>query len=87
MIPNCSLRSSTPHPPLACLQAQGETFGLPVVPIPGTRSAARVAENAASTALVLTGDQRSRLARAADLAHGTRNLDFAGPDWISAGRE
>lgn len=72
---------------LAWLHAQGERFGLPVVPIPGTRRAARVAENAGAVDVALTEDQVRRLDRAAELVVGDRNLTFNGPEWISSGRE
>ncbi|MBB3036419.1 aldo/keto reductase [Hoyosella altamirensis] len=72
---------------LAWLYAQGERLGIPVVPIPGTRSAARVRENAAATTIALSGDQLARLDSASDLVEGGRNLSFASDDWISAGRE
>jgi aryl-alcohol dehydrogenase-like predicted oxidoreductase len=71
---------------LAWLYAQGEALGLPVVPIPGTRSAQRVSENADAVALRLTADQKARLDSAADLVQGGRNL-VASADWISSGRE
>lgn len=72
---------------LAWLLARGETLGLPVVPIPGTRSPARVTENAGAAAIRLGDDARLRLDEVADLTQGGRNLSFAAPDWISAGRE
>jgi aryl-alcohol dehydrogenase-like predicted oxidoreductase len=72
---------------LAWLWAQGVELGLPVVPIPGTRSAQRVSENADAVALRLTTDQKRRLDGAAELVRGGRNLTFASTDWISAGRE
>lgn len=80
--------SSTPaQVALAWLLAQGERLGVPVAPIPGTRRAARVDENAGAVRVVLGDDQMSRLDRAADLVTGDRNLTFNGPRWISAGRE
>lgn len=72
---------------LAWLYAQGERYGLPVVPIPGTRRAQRIDENAGALALTLNQDQLARLGRAADLAQGGRNFSFATADWVSAGRE
>jgi aryl-alcohol dehydrogenase-like predicted oxidoreductase len=71
---------------LAWLYAQGEALGLPVVPIPGTRSAQRVSENADAVALRLTAEQKARLDSAADLVQGGRNLTTSA-DWISSGRE
>ena len=44
---------------LAWLLAQGDD----IVPIPGTRSAARVAENVAAASLVLTADDLAQIAR------------------------
>ena len=72
---------------LAWLLGRGETLGLPVVPIPGTRLPARVTENAGAAAIRLGDDARLRLDEVADLTQGGRNLSFAAPDWISAGRE
>ncbi len=72
---------------LAWLWAQGESLGLPVVPIPGTRSAQRVTENADALAVRLSQAQKSRLDAAVDLVHGGRALTFTAKEWISAGRE
>ncbi|MFV0257139.1 MAG: aldo/keto reductase [Acidimicrobiales bacterium] len=72
---------------LAWLRAQGDRFGLPVVPIPGTRSAARVDENAASVRLRLDDAQLDRLDAAASLVRGDRALSFTSPGWISSDRE
>ena len=72
---------------LAWLWAQGEAFGLPVVPIPGTRSPARVTENAEALRVRLSPAQKARLDGAADLVEGDRRLTFAPQDWISADRE
>ncbi|MFV0524241.1 MAG: aldo/keto reductase [Acidimicrobiales bacterium] len=72
---------------LAWLYAQGRRFGLPVVPIPGTRSAARVGETAASVGLHLDDAQIDALDAAADLVHGDRALSFTSPGWISSDRE
>lgn len=72
---------------LAWLHAQGRRLGLPVVPIPGTRRAERVRENAGALDVRLTSDQMAQLDAAADLVVGGRNLTFNGPDWISSGRE
>lgn len=72
---------------LAWLLAQGRRFGLPVVPIPGTRSPQRIDENAAAASLQLRDDQLARLDAVADQVAGTRNLTFVSDDWISAGRE
>ena len=64
-----------------------EQLGLPVVPIPGTRRAARLEENTAAAGVSLTAEQLARLDAAGDLVVGTRNLSFNGPEWISSGRE
>ncbi|MGO1165495.1 MAG: aldo/keto reductase [Janibacter sp.] len=72
---------------LAWLLAQGERFGLPVVPIPGTRRPERIDENLRALDLTLSRDQLSSLDRAADLARGSRNFSFSSDDWISSGRE
>lgn len=72
---------------LGWLYAQGETLGLPVVPIPGTRSAPRVTENADAVHLRLSPEHKARLDSAAALVHGGRELTFTSKDWISAGRE
>lgn len=69
---------------LAWLDAKGRAFGLPTVPIPGTRFAARVTENAGALALTLTDDQIARLDLLADLTVGHRSAD---PQWVSFGRE
>ena len=66
----------------AWLLAQGTRLGLPVVPIPGTRKAARIDENIG--ALSLTQDQLAVLDGAADAVVGSRSAD---PHWVSEGRE
>ena len=72
---------------LAWLLAQGERFGLPVVPIPGTRRVERMAENAGCLDISLTPEQLRELDAASDTVRGGRNLTFNGPEWISSGRE
>ncbi|WP_425606977.1 aldo/keto reductase [Ornithinimicrobium faecis] len=72
---------------LAWLYAQGQRLGIPVVPIPGTRRAERMAENAGALSITLSEDHLSRLDTVAEAVQGGRNLGFAGPTWISAGRE
>jgi len=72
---------------LAWLWAQGEALGLPVVPIPGTRSPQRMTENAEALQIRLSADQKSRLDKAAELAQGRRNISFTPKGWISADRE
>ncbi|NNG18730.1 aldo/keto reductase [Naumannella sp. ID2617S] len=71
---------------LAWLFAKGAEFGLPVVPIPGSRRAARMIENLGSYQLQLEADDVSRLDGIAELVHGTRNI-ISDPAWISSGRE
>jgi aryl-alcohol dehydrogenase-like predicted oxidoreductase len=69
---------------LAWLLAQGRKLGLPVVPIPGTRKAARIDENLGALSLDLTPAQLQRLDAAADAVVGSRSAD---PKWVSQGRE
>ncbi|MBW4095741.1 MAG: aldo/keto reductase [Acidobacteria bacterium] len=69
---------------LAWLLAQARCHNLPVVPIPGTRRAARVDENIGALGLVLTSEQLERLNQAADGVVGARSAD---PRWVSQGRE
>jgi aryl-alcohol dehydrogenase-like predicted oxidoreductase len=53
-------------------------------PIPGTRRAARVAENLGSVAVTLSAAQLSALDDAGAAVSGNRFADMA---WVSAGRE
>ncbi|MET3812050.1 aldo/keto reductase [Arthrobacter sp. UYEF3] len=69
---------------LAWLLAQGRKLGLPVVPIPGTRKAARIDENLGALVLNLTPAQLETLDAAADAVVGSRS---ANPSWVSEGRE
>jgi aryl-alcohol dehydrogenase-like predicted oxidoreductase len=69
---------------LAWLLAQGRKLGLPVVPIPGTRKAARIDENLGALSLDLTPAQLEWLDAAADAVVGSRSAD---PNWVSQGRE
>jgi len=71
---------------LAWLYAAGRRAGLPVVPIPGTRSVSRISENAAAVDLVLDDPAVAVLDTVADLVQGNRNI-VADPTWISSGRE
>lgn len=71
---------------LAWLLEQGRRRGLAVVPIPGTRSAARVAENAAATRVFLDDDSMAALDGIAASVSGSRNI-VSDPEWISSGRE
>ncbi|GGG02426.1 oxidoreductase [Rhodococcoides trifolii] len=69
---------------LAWLYRKGTDLGLPVVPIPGTRTATRIDENAAATTLVLTDAQVTELDGIDALVSGARSAD---PNWVSSGRE
>ena len=69
---------------LAWLYAQGDVFGLPVVPIPGTRSRTRVIENAGGARIDLTAGERARLDPLAAQVAGDR---FGDMSFVSAGRE
>ena len=69
---------------LAWLRQRAETLGVASVPIPGTRRAARVDENAASLTVELTGDQVATLEAAGAAVAGDRFVDLS---WVSAGRE
>ena len=68
----------------AWLLAQGRKLGLPVVPIPGTRRAARIDENLGALTLEFTPAQLKKLDAAADAVVGSRSAD---PNWVSQGRE
>src|SRR6476661_8670299 len=65
---------------LAWLLAQGKRLGLPVVPIPGTRKAARIDENLGALALDLTPAHLEALDAASDAVVGSRSAD---PTWVS----
>ncbi|WP_276309095.1 aldo/keto reductase [Specibacter cremeus] len=69
---------------LAWLLAQGGRFGLPVVPIPGTRKPARIDENLGALDLTLTPAHLDLLDRAAAAVVGSR---AANPASVSQGRE
>lgn len=69
---------------LAWLYAQGSKFGLPVVPIPGTRKAARIDENLGALSLSLSTAHLRVLDAAAAGVVGLRTKD---PSWVSQGRE
>ena len=73
---------------LAWLLRRGDELGLPVVPIPGTRTPSRVDENAGACAVAprLTAGHLARLDTAADVVTGDRNI-VSDPRWISSGRE
>lgn len=69
---------------LAWLRYRADALGVAAVPIPGTRRAARVDENAASLDVTLTDAQLAALDDAGALVSGERFGDLT---WISAGRE
>lgn len=72
---------------LAWLRYQSEQFGLPVVPIPGSRRAERMRENLASVEVVLAEAQLRQLNTISEKVHGSRNFSFSPATWISSGRE
>lgn len=78
------LGASAAQVALAWLLAQGRRFGLPVVPIPGTRRTARIDENLGALSLVLDETQLAALDQAADAVVGSRSADAT---WVSQGRE
>lgn len=69
---------------LAWLRYRADALGIASVPIPGTRRATRVDENAASLTVQLSPDQLGTLDTAGQLVSGERFGDLS---WISAGRE
>lgn len=69
---------------LAWLHARQAVFGLPVVPIPGTRSRSRVVENAAGARITLTAAELARLKPLAAQVAGDRYADMT---FASGGRE
>ncbi|MGM9381664.1 aldo/keto reductase [Streptomyces antibioticus] len=69
---------------LAWVHARARVHGLPVVPIPGTRTPARVAENTAAVAIELTADELAALEPIAGRVAGDRYADMT---FTSAGRE
>ncbi|MFE4172552.1 aldo/keto reductase [Streptomyces sp. NPDC056909] len=69
---------------LAWVQQRAAIYGLPVVPIPGTRKRARVEENTAATHLILTESELQLLEPIAGQVSGGR---YADPAFSSAGRE
>ncbi|MEV5395657.1 aldo/keto reductase [Streptomyces cellulosae] len=69
---------------LAWVHQQAEVHGLPVVPIPGTRSPSRVDENTAATSITLTEADLAALNPIAEKVTGTRYADMS---FTSAGRE
>ncbi|MGW2053930.1 aldo/keto reductase [Streptomyces sp. NPDC001840] len=78
-------RGATPgQVALAWVQQRAAVYGLPVVPIPGTRRRSRVEENVAATRLVLSEDELRSLEPIAGQVAGGRYADMA---FTSAGRE
>ncbi|WP_329339662.1 aldo/keto reductase [Streptomyces sp. NBC_00663] len=69
---------------LAWVQQQSKVHGLPVIPIPGTRKASRVEENAAATRIELTEAELALLEPIAEKVAGDRYADMT---FTSAGRE
>ncbi len=69
---------------LAWLRQRAEVLGVASVPIPGTRRAARVDENAASLSVQLNPDQVVALEAAGASVSGHRSID---PNWVSSARE
>ena len=72
---------------LAWLLAQGARYGVPTVPIPGSRRASRMIENLGAAEVELTEDQMERLDAVSGLVQGTRSIHAEDPGWISSGRE
>ncbi|MCM2388642.1 aldo/keto reductase [Streptomyces albipurpureus] len=62
---------------LAWVQQRATVHGLPVVPIPGTRSPQRVRENTAATRLTLNDDELARLEPIAGRVAGDRYPDMS----------
>jgi aryl-alcohol dehydrogenase-like predicted oxidoreductase len=71
---------------LAWLRHRGAELGLGVVPIPGTRRAARVDENVGSLELTLPDDAMTVLGGLAERVVGPRS-DHQSADWVSDTRE
>ncbi|MBH0780979.1 aldo/keto reductase [Nocardia bovistercoris] len=69
---------------LSWVHAQAAVHGLAVVPIPGTRSRTRLAENVAAATLTLTPEELATLAPIAAEVAGPRYADMS---FTSAGRE
>ncbi|WP_179468262.1 aldo/keto reductase [Mycolicibacterium vinylchloridicum] len=69
---------------LAWLRQRADALGVASSPIPGTRRAARVDENAASLSVTLTADQMETLEAAGAKVSGHRSID---PGWVSSARE
>jgi aryl-alcohol dehydrogenase-like predicted oxidoreductase len=71
---------------LAWLYAAGRQNGLPVVPIPGTRRAQRIDENAGALDITLSDDDFEILNTLSHTVAGARS-DFDDPNWTSDTRE
>ncbi len=71
---------------LAWLYAAADRLGLPAVPIPGTRRAARVAENVGALDVRLMSEELRVLDGLSDRIVGARS-DFDDPNWTSDTRE
>ena len=69
---------------LAWVHHRARVHGLPVVPIPGTRKRARVAENVAAAGLSLGAEELAALEGIAAAVAGERSFDMS---FVSAGRE
>ena len=61
---------------LAWLHQQAVVHGVAVVPIPGTRKAARLQENLAAVGVTLTADELVRLEPLAEQVSGDRYPDM-----------
>lgn len=71
---------------LAWLLAKGAEFGVPTVPIPGSRRPERMIENLGCVDVRLSATQLARLDEIAGAVRGDRNIT-GDPKWISSGRE
>lgn len=69
---------------LAWVQQQAQVYGLAVVPIPGTRTRARIEQNTGATRIELTADELAALEPIAGQVAGARYADMSA---TSAGRE
>ncbi|NQX27458.1 aldo/keto reductase [Microbacteriaceae bacterium VKM Ac-2854] len=79
-----SLEISTAQLALAWVHRMAERLGLASSPIPGTRFAERVTENAAAADIELDEATLATLDGYAARVHGPRSFDL---NWVSAGRE
>jgi aryl-alcohol dehydrogenase-like predicted oxidoreductase len=69
---------------LAWVHQRAAVWPTAVVPIPGTRSRARVTENVGAVGLTLSGDE---LAAPEPIAGQVIGARWDNPSWLSAGRE